>query len=151
MTLAVTIEIFSIWLCHELVGGVAFWGGLIYFVSFPNLAALIFLRLRRKNLARFIFAFTAICVIGYHLSGYLKSQQIQNDVTILVDSINDSKRKNGHLPIELAQYSWMSNSLNGHIQNYEVNGNNFTLFYYLMTPSISHWYSSETGWGHDDD
>ena len=52
------IEAFSVWLCREMVGGVAFFGALVYFVGLTTFAAVVLWGLRKKQLSFLIFAIT---------------------------------------------------------------------------------------------
>jgi hypothetical protein len=139
--------------CQDLLGG-----STAAALAFAYLFAAIFIATIAQGFLKsqriFCVLLSSIVSIGtVHFSWHLWSAaQRQAAVERVVAELEKFQAREGSYPESIqAIEGVLEPGVLEYIENYERGPNNFTLFYYLVTPSIQHWYDSASGWGHSDD
>jgi hypothetical protein len=76
--------------------------------------------------------------------------RLRQEVLSIVAFANERKSSTGHFPSDLSGYRFQAWDLTDHLR-YRPQTDAFRVDYWVVQPGISHWYSTETGWGYYPD
>jgi hypothetical protein len=106
---------------------------------------------RRKFIATFCVISLSGFLIGPQIYWGVKYLLIDAEIKSIISYMNTYKKDHGLYPQNLKTYVWEYPFVQKHIQDFKVDGLEYQITYCIATQSTSHWYSSQTGWGHYPD
>jgi hypothetical protein len=145
------LEVVVILLCEDLYGSVGTFGTVLYFVLVPNLLIFAICLLSSRKLGAALFLLVAFTSLSYFSFVRIRANSDQNEIELLVKIIENYKKQTGFYPEPEKFLELTPRKIKSQISEYQKQNGSFYLFYYLTTPAIGHWYSSESGWGYSDD
>ena len=156
-TVALLLALFSFEGClivsqTPILGRVHAGGMVLFYCVFPNLFAAIcftFLPLRRYAKATLLIIF--IFITGLSIRNGWIWYNVNVEISDLVKGIDGSVEKRVPDPRAVNQIALKKTFLKDRFHEIILEGNDFTIYYNVVRPEISHWYSSKVGWGHSDD
>lgn len=79
----------------------------------------------------------------------LRYVALEREVRGIIAHVEEYKAANGHYPEDLSAYAFRRSEFRDHLtyDGYDE----FMIYYWVVQRGISHWYSSQTGWGYYPD
>ena len=141
----VPVEIFCVWSSLETQGEVI--EGLLRLMLGINLIPLA-LFWWRPQAALLVAVLLFALIVPYQLVLLNRLTRINNEVVRIVDSRLRFRATGTPLPVTLDNYTFKDPSVRQYIHSYTVSDDlsEFSLYYFVVNPGISHWYRSKDGW-----
>lgn len=148
LALAAVETVTALAFLQYLVGVVVFY--VLFVVVLGNLLSLLLLR-RRARAAAVLAVFSLHCILAA-TCGFVRwrVQSEASDLAAFVQTLHGSSGAAAESAIrsEADTYPWLKTHLtDAHAED----DGSVTFFYYVLKPSIAHWYNSVNGWGHSSD
>lgn len=92
-----------------------------------------------------------LIMCAYFIEQYLHATSKRRRIQEIISTITSYEEERGVFPSALAELPNQQHIELALIDDYALNSGEFTVYFHLATPAISHWYTSKTGWGCSED
>ncbi len=151
MTVSILVELAAAWLAYHTVGAV--FSGLLFMAVAINLLPVVLFVSRRQAMSLVIALILLLAIVPYQAVLGHRMISLQQEASGVVSYAYETKLATGEFPADLSGYKFGDEGLQPFFQEYRRNleSGGFSLFWYIGTPSTSHYYTPLHGWGYYPD
>lgn len=148
LAVAVLVELAAAWLAHRTIGAVT--SALLFLAVGLNLMPIVLHAARRPSLSVLAALAVFVAIVPYQALLGHRLLGLQEEAGKVVSYLYDVRLRTGEYPADLSSYSFHDPGLRPFFQEYRRGADlgGFGLYWYVGTPSTSHFYQPRQGFGY---
>jgi hypothetical protein len=126
---------------------------LVFAAIVGNALVVLLLVVRLPRVALGILILIAVSIIPRQLVLMVRMEMLRHEARQLVRYLEDTKAATGAYPANLSGYTFRWPDSKRHFRSYKLkdDAGGYIFHWYIGTPTASHWYSPQGGWGYYPD